>query len=86
MLSLILALTVAAQPAAPTQTTDPARPTAQVVRTAQSGALKCKWVVTKSGMARQFCLTGREWRDHQIERQQRLNEFTRRQLQINLTH
>ena len=84
MLSLALALIIA-EPAA---TTAPAvaEPPARVTRVAKLDGVQCKWVVTKSGAARQFCLTQREWRDHQIERQQRINEFTRRQLQINLTH
>ena len=86
MLTLILALAASAQPAAITEPAPAPRPVAAVTRVARSDAVTCKWVVTKSGMARQFCLTNREWRDHQIDREQRLNEFTRRQLQINLTH
>ena len=84
MLSLVLALIVAEPAAATAPMAAPAPQPA--VKVAKMDALKCKWVVTKSGTARQFCLTQREWRDHQIDRQQRLDEFTKRQLTINLTH
>ena len=85
MLSLVFAL-IAAEPAVATQPVAAAEPPARVVKVSKMDAVSCKWVVSKGGMARQFCLTNREWRDNQIERQQRINEFTRRQLQINLTH
>jgi len=84
MLSFVFAL-IAAEPAVATQPTA-AEPPARVVKVSKMDAVTCKWVAGKGGAARQFCLTNREWRDHQIERQQRINEFTRRQLQINLTH
>ena len=84
MLSLILAMSVAAQSPATTASADMSQLPVAVAKVAKIDRVKCKWVVTKSGMARQFCLTNRDWRDHQIERQQRIDEFTKRQLQIRL--
>jgi hypothetical protein len=80
MLSLILAL-VAAEPSTTAQPV--AQPVSEpAARVAKAKKVTCKWVVSKGGIAREVCATGNQWRDDQIERQQRVDEFQRRQLTI----
>jgi hypothetical protein len=80
MLSLILALVVAE----PTATTAPvAAPAPQPApKIAKADQVTCKWLTGKGGIVRQVCATKKQWRDEQMERQQRVDEFQRRQLTI----
>ena len=80
MLSLILALVVA-EPAA---TTAPAAapPPQPAPKVAKADAVTCKWMTGKGGIARQVCATNKQWRNEQLNRQQSVDEFQRRQLTI----
>ena len=77
MLALIFALAVADPAAAAPAPTPDAAPPAKV---SKQDKITCKWVNTYSGIARQVCMTGREWRLDQIERQRRVDDFQRRAL------
>lgn len=82
MISLIFALVVAAEPAAatgPVTVTAPAQPAPKVAKADQ---VTCKWMTGKGGITRQVCATNKTWRTEQMDRQQRVDEFQRRQLTI----
>jgi hypothetical protein len=78
MLTLILALVVA-EPAA--STAPAAAPAPQPApKVAKSEKVTCKWIAGSGGTARQVCATDKQWRNEQMERQQRVDEFQRRAL------
>ncbi len=80
MLSLILALVVA-EPAA---TTAPAAapPPQPAPKVAKADQVTCRWLTGRGGIARQVCATNKQWRLDQMNRQQSVDEFQRRQLTI----
>ena len=79
MLSLILALTVAGQPA-PAEPVAPAQPVAQVTKVSKADQISCKWRTNSGGHRLEVCQTNRKWRDDQIENQKRVDDFQKRAL------
>ena len=76
MLAFVLALAVSCPAAAPAHTADVAKP----IKVSKQEKVTCKWITTGGGISQHVCLTGRQWRDDQIERQRRVDDFQRRAL------
>ena len=80
MLSLILALTIAGQPAAATDPAAPVKPATQVTKVSKADKITCKWRTNAAGHRLEVCQSNRRWRDDQIENQKRIDDFQKRAL------
>jgi hypothetical protein len=76
MLALIFALAVADPAAAPA----PMAAEAPVAKVSKQDRVTCKWIVNGGGISQHICMTAREWRNDQMERQRRVDDFQRRAL------
>jgi hypothetical protein len=82
MLSLILALALSEPATATTPPTAPPPQPVEKVRYSKADQVTCKWVSTAGGIARHVCMTSRDWRNDQIERQRHVDDFQRRALTV----
>jgi hypothetical protein len=76
MLALVLALAITDPAAAPAPTADATPPP----KVAKQDQVTCKWVANGGGISSQVCMTARQWRDDQIQRQRNFDDFQRRAL------
>jgi hypothetical protein len=77
MVTLAFALALSMAQAAPDAAPAPATPATKV---SKADTVTCKWVTNSGGIANRICLTGRQWRNEQLERQRRVDDFQRRAL------